>query len=337
MPVRLQWLDDLDGVAAIAGDTLDREEQARLYDRIDWFRATVEHGLAAAPLILSASDGDGAAYLFLARSGGRRATALASWYSLAFRPVTVAGGGSLLVPLFREAARRIDALTLAPILDGDRPAIGSALSDAGWRCFLHQASTNRTASVAQSDFAGWWAARPSRLRNTVARRRRTHPVSIALHDRFCPDAWEAYEAVYRASWKPAEGSMPFLRALAEQEGAAGTLRLGIARDAGGRAVAAQLWLVEGGRATIHKLAHREDARGGSPGSILSAAMFADAIDRDRVTMLDFGLGDDPYKADWMEDAAPVWRIDAFRAVSVAGAAGIMREQASRLVERLRGS
>ena len=74
-----------------------------------------------------------------------------------------------------------------------------------------------------------------------------------------PAAWADYEAVYAASWKPEEGSPAFLRALAEQEGAAGTLRLGIARR-GGRPVAAQLWTVESGVATIHKLAYVEDER-----------------------------------------------------------------------------
>ncbi len=94
-------------------------------------------------------------------------------------------------------------------------------------------------------------------------------------------AWADYEAVYRASWKPEEGSFPFLRALAEQEGAAGTLRLGVARK-DGRPVAVQLWLVENGEATIHKLAYAEDAKAMSPGTLLGMAMFRRALDEDRV-------------------------------------------------------
>lgn len=130
--------------------------------------------------------------------------------------------------------------------------------------------------------------------------------------------------------------MPFLRALAEQEGAAGTLRLGIARDGHGRAIAAQFWLVENGIATIHKLAHREGAREISPGTILSHAMFRAAIDEDRVHRIDFGLGDEPYKAEWMDTANPIYRIDAYRPGSARGLAGIGRERAARLVRRLRG-
>ena len=167
----------------------------------------------------------------------------------------------------------------------------------------------------------------------MARRARSHPVDIAIRTRFDAAAWAEYEAVYAASWKPAEGSLPFLRDLAEQEGAAGTLRLGIAH-ADGRAVAAQLWLVEYGIATIHKLAHREDAKAGSPGSLLSHAMFAHAIDIDHVHRIDFGLGDEPYKADWVEDHAPVWRIDAWRPFTQAGLAGLARHHAGRLARRV---
>src|SRR5690349_21185690 len=83
---------------------------------------------------------------------------------------------------------------------------------------------------------------------------RAAALEISIHRAFDPGAWAAYEAVYRASWKPAEGSPAFLRALAEQEGAAGTVRLGIASK-DGAPVAAQFWLVENGVATIHKLAH----------------------------------------------------------------------------------
>ncbi|WP_419825890.1 GNAT family N-acetyltransferase [Sphingomonas sp.] len=335
MAVRLQWHDDLDAVAADAGGALDRAAQPRLYDRLDWFRMTVAHGLSGPPVVLRARDGEASAWLFLAPAGRRHAAPLASWYTLAFAPVLAGEDAARLLPaLFREAARRFDVLTLEPVLSADGGPLREALATAGWRTMARITSANRSEIVA-GGFARWWLARPSRLRNTVARRRRSHPVDVAIHDRFDAEAWEAYSDVYRASWKPEEGSMPFLRELAERGGAAGTLRLGVARDSNGRAVAAQLWLVEGGTAIIHKLAHREDAAAGSPGSNLSAAMFAHVIDRDAVTRLDFGLGDEPYKADWLADVAPVWRIDAYRPFSARGAAGLGRSALGRLARRLR--
>src|SRR5690606_25043618 len=129
---------------------------------------------------------------------------------------------------------------------------------------------------------------------------------------FDDDVWAAYEAIYAESWKPEEGSPAFLRTFAESEGAAGRLRLGVA-CANGEAVAAQMWTVEAGTAFIHKLAHRESARAVSPGTSLSAALFRHVIDIDKVTLIDFGTGDNAYKRDWMEAVRPRYRLDMLRA------------------------
>jgi CelD/BcsL family acetyltransferase involved in cellulose biosynthesis len=167
------------------------------------------------------------------------------------------------------------------------------------------------------DFEAYWATRPGQLRNTVKRRAKAAGLDVMVHDRFDPGAWADYEAVYRASWKPEEGSFPFLRALAEQEGPAGTLRLGIARK-DGVPVAAQLWLVENKEAWIHKLAYAEAAKELSPGTILSAAMFRHVLDRDRVGRIDYGNGDEPYKADWMDERRTLWQLRAFNPRTLKG-------------------
>ena len=324
MAVEAKWLglDALDADAA----ALSRDAQPRLYDRLDWFRMTAAHGLATEPRVLRVARGEARAWLFL-----DGAAPLASWYTLAWAPI--ATDPALLVPLLRAAARRHGRLTLYPIRDEDRAPLVSALRASGWVTFVSRASANWSIDVEGSDFAAYWRARPGTLRSTVSRRTRSHPVAIQIHDRFDAAAWDDYASVYAASWKPAEGSLPFLRDLAIHEGAAGTLRLGVARDTAGRAVAAQLWLVEGGIATIHKLAHREDARAGSPGSLLSAALFRHVIDRDHVGRIDFGLGDEPYKADWMDTRTPVWRIEACRPASVRGALAIARHAIRRLARR----
>ncbi len=46
----------------------------------------------------------------------------------------------------------------------------------------------------------------------------------------------------------------------------------------------------------------------SAGTTLTAALFAHVIDRDRVELVDFGTGDDPYKRDWMEQVRPRYRL-----------------------------
>ena len=89
------------------------------------------------------------------------------------------------------------------------------------------------------------------------------------------------------------------------------MRLGVAY-AEGAAVAAQLWTVEGNTAWIHKLAHTEESKPLSPGTTLTAALFAHVIDGDRVALVDFGTGNDGYKRDWMEQVRPRYRLDMLR-------------------------
>jgi hypothetical protein len=178
-------------------------------------------------------------------------------------------------------------------------------------------TVNWRADTQGLDFDAYWARRPGQLRNTVKRREKAAGLDVKVHDCFDPQAWADYETVYRASWKPEEGSYPFLRALAEQEGAAGTLRLGIARK-DGIPVAAQFWLVENGEAWIHKLAYAEAAKDLSPGTILSAAMFRHVLDQDRVDRIDYGNGDEPYKADWMDERRTLWQLRAFNPRTLKG-------------------
>jgi CelD/BcsL family acetyltransferase involved in cellulose biosynthesis len=330
MRVEGKWFDDLEAVAADAAGALDRDAQPLLTDRIDWFRLTRAHLLPdAKPAIVRVRRGGSSVWLFLIETARRRATPLASWYTLRFGPVRHGPEADALLPvLYETLAERFDVVTLHPTSEppGAMP---------GWAPYSVPASTNWTIDLPSPDFEAYWADRPATLRNTVARRSRSHPLTVRVHRAFDARAWAEYEDVYRASWKPQEGSFPFLRALAEREGAAGTLRLGVAHDPQGRAVAAQLWLVENGIATIHKLAHREDTKAGSPGSILSHALFREAIAVDEVRRIDFGLGDEPYKADWVDTPNRMWRIDAYRPATIRGATGIARESASRLVRTAR--
>jgi CelD/BcsL family acetyltransferase involved in cellulose biosynthesis len=78
------------------------------------------------------------------------------------------------------------------------------------------------------------------------------------------------------------------------------VRMGLL-EIGGRIVAAQIWLVHGGRATIFKLVHREDVAALSPGTLLTHRMIEACLREEAVSVLDFGRGDDAYKRDWMGD------------------------------------
>ena len=183
-------------------------------------------------------------------------------------------------------------------------------------------------------FAEYWAARPGPMRTTL--KRKAKKVEVEILTRFCPRAWADYEAVYAASWKPGEGDPALLRRFAEEEGAAGRIRLAVARHEG-RAVAAQFWTVENGVAYIHKLAHLEEMKHLSAGTTLSAALFERSIDTDRVAWIDFGTGDDGYKRDWMEEVRPRFRLDCLDARQPRAWLPLARRLAERLAPALRRS
>lgn len=277
------------------------------FDRPEWYALLAKTGLR--PLIATASDKGAHAALALTQTGARIAP-LRNWYSFTWRPLAPQGGrgDALLEAIARQLRGRAHRVTLAPVPeeDGSATRLASAFDRAGWRVEVTRCDTNHFLEVKGRTFAQYWAARPGPLRTTL--KRKAGQVEIAILDRFDASAWDSYEAVYAASWKPAEGEPAMLRSFAEAEGNARRLRLGLARH-DGVAVAAQLWTVENSTAYIHKLAHLESHRRLSAGTTLSAALFEHAIDRDRVRFIDFGTGDEAYKRDWMEHSRPRFQID----------------------------
>ncbi|MGH6785230.1 MAG: GNAT family N-acetyltransferase [Novosphingobium sp.] len=305
----VNYHDDLNEVQGdpVVADLMGEAARAP-FDRLAWWRNLAETcGLI--PLIAIASDGDHRAVLGLTREG-RGLKALANWYSFRITPLVTPGAdaAALLTAMARDLAGEAPRLSLTPLPEDTTP-LADAFRAAGWAVFFEQCDVNHVLEVGGRSFADYLAARPGQLRTTL--KRKAGKVTVALHAKFDPVAWADYEAVYAQSWKPAEGSPAFLRRFAEEEGAAGRLRLGVAY-ADGAPVASQLWTVEAGTAFIHKLAHTEASKPLSPGTTLSAALFDQVIDRDRVALVDFGTGDDPYKRDWMETVRPRYRLEAFR-------------------------
>lgn len=323
MWIKGEYHANFESVQGVARESLDRagraaQGQTDLFARLGWFRMLHSHcAPRSLPMIVRARAEHTDMWLFLVHQSRTQLKSLTNWYSFHFRPVftgdlsiqtrraLVKGAGQRL----RKKFSRI-TLNAVPERDGTLSLIEAGFRNAGWLVIAEPVDTNHYLDLEGRDFAAYWAGRPGALRSTVERKGKKGPVEIAIYDRFNPDAWAEYESVYAQSWKPAEGTPDFLRALAEEEGAAGALRLGIARK-DGRAVAAQFWTVDNGIANIHKLAHVSDEDGTSPGTLLSEAMFRHAIDTDKVSQIDFGTGDDAYKRDWMESAAPLYRVDMF--------------------------
>ena len=227
------------------------------------------------------------------------------------RPDSTSPRPALLLRLASDLADRASRITLSKLPDEDRTAtrLESAFRMAGWWVHRERCDSNHVLPVAGRSYAEYLEGRPGQLRTTL--KRKAKKVDVELLSGFDDTAWQAYEAIYAESWKPEEGDPALLRRFAEAEGAAGHLRLALARHQG-EPVAAQMWTVENGIAYIHKLAHLESAKPLSAGTTLTAALFEQVIDRDRVEWVDFGTGNDPYKRDWMEQVRPRWRLTCWR-------------------------
>jgi len=307
--VKVEYHGDLKEVQSdvALAHLLSDQVQSAPFDRLAWWQGLADH-CGVAPRLAVARNAEDLAVLPLAGSDGHL-HALANWYTFRFRPILTPGAAPLLTDLARDLSTRAHRITLSGLPETDASLLQKAFSKAGWIVTSDTCDKNHILELAGRRYDQYLTSRPGKLRTTL--KRKTGKVETQVLTRFDTEVWAAYEDIYAESWKPEEGSPTFLRAFAETEGAAGRLRLGVAR-AGGEAIAAQMWTVEGHTAFIHKLAHREAAKPLSPGSVLSAALFRHVIDQDRVTLVDFGTGDDPYKRDWMENVRLRYRLDMFR-------------------------
>ncbi len=272
--------------------------------------------------------------------GPRRARSLANYYSPLAHPASAIDASAddwrqLCLALRQPqpgapgAAGRIDSLQLGP-LDLASPqaqALQQGLADAGWRtrpyfCFGNW--HHRLPAGGAERWAGYWAGRDGALRNTAARMGRRFAraggrFEIITGPAGLDAALAAYEQVYAHSWKGAEPHPGFLPGLARAAAAQGWLRLGLAW-LGPQPVAAQLWLVQPPRASIYKLAYREDAASYSPGTLLTAELLQQVLADPAVREIDYGMGDEPYKRQWMDQRRERWGLEALNPATLRGQA-----------------
>ena len=302
------------------------------FARPEWF-GLLQDMDGKTPLIATANDGDAMAALPLQRQDGMLQP-LANWYSFTWRPLVSEGAPALplLTAIAAELKRTARSVTLrgVPDEDGSASMLEQAFKAAGWIVLRSICDSNHVLHVGGRSYADYLASRPGKMRTTL--KRKAKKVEVELLTIFHDDAWDIYEDIYNNSWKPEEGNPAMLRRFAQQEGDAGRLRMAIARH-DGKPVAAQFWTVESGTAYIHKLAHLEDAKPLSAGTTLTAALFEQVIDRDHVELVDFGTGNDGYKADWMEEVRPRYQLDCHNPLRPASWPKLVRAMAARLVTR----
>jgi hypothetical protein len=193
----------------------------------------------------------------------------------------------------------------------------------------------------QLTFADYLAARPSPLRSTWRRKRRSLTASGRLSAAFFfePSGIDAaiadYQTIYAASWKPPEAFPRFIPALIRLAAELGALRLGIYYIDGVPA-AAQLWIVWHGRAVIYKLAHDRRFDSVSLGTLLTMEMIERVLEQDRPGEINLGRGDDPYKRLWLPRRRERWGVTAANPRTIRGLRLGLEREAAKLYHRLRG-
>ncbi len=278
-----------------------------------WYRNTLAHGMADGdtPLFVLCRSGGRAIALFpmLSRAGGRTLASLTTPYTCSNHPLLAAGADDAsLRRAFLGFARfcRSAATTRIDALPADWPALHACIDaarKAGLLVRRFDHFGNWYEPVAGQTWEQYLAARPGQLRETIRRKLRRSERDPECRFELVTGldgleaGIEAFESVYRRSWKEAEPFPRFNAGLMRETAALGLLRLGLLHI-GGQAAAAQLWVVERARATVLKLAHDEAFKPASPGTVLTALMLRQLLDRERVAEIDFGRGDDPYKAGW---------------------------------------
>ncbi|MEL7189180.1 MAG: GNAT family N-acetyltransferase [Pseudomonadota bacterium] len=277
------------------------------FDRPQWYDLLEQTGLN--PIYAAASQGDDRAILSLMKEGSR-IVPFRNWYAFTWQPLAQrnAAGDALIAKLAQDLKSRAHRVTLEPLANenGAADQVARAFAMAGWRVEVTQCDVNHVIHLGGKSFAEYWKERPGPLRTTL--KRKGKKVTTKVIENFDPALWDQYEQIYGASWKPEEDHPKMLRAFAKAEGEEGRLRLGLAfYDE--KPIAAQFWTVENDCAYIHKLAHLDEHNRLSAGTTLSAALFEHVIDQDRVKAVDFGTGDQPYKADWMGQTRPRYRVD----------------------------
>lgn len=293
---------------------IDASSRGEVFSSAAWWLAFVEHVGRDDWTYAVVESGAALAVFMLVRQAG---PASAKWQGLSnfYTGQLSLPEASLLVSALSRQQPAVAEAEFSPLSTNDAADLHRAWRAQGWFSRADFAFGNWYLPSAGLGFTQYMGQRPERLQNTWRRKKRpfdlglTHRLQIVRDVEQVDAAMNAFEHVYRRSWKPAEASPSFVRAWAKACAVQGWLRLGLAwvDDV---PVAAQFWFTAHGRAFVFKLAYDEAYSRLSAGTVLSAHMFRECLDVDRVHEVDYLSGDDAYKREWMTHRRQRFRVTA---------------------------
>jgi hypothetical protein len=197
-----------------------------------------------------------------------------------------------------------------------------------------------------TDFNDYYRQRPSQLINTIKRRTKKlekfkkYRTEIVTEQNAFAEAFAAYRIIYQKSWKGSELSFDFIEQVCLMAIVEKKCRLGVLW-VDKQPVAAQIWFVQEDEkqyktASIFKLAYDPDYQKFSVGSILSMALSEYVLTNDHVNCIEFGMGSEAYKKDWLGQCRYRQTYQVFNCDNIYGKlANIRFGLLPRLVNRLK--
>jgi CelD/BcsL family acetyltransferase involved in cellulose biosynthesis len=328
---------------------LEQAEQSDFQFGADWYRnlaaSTFQEPGADRLRIYVLGEGEATAAVLPLRvdAAGREIRAFSNFYTALHAPALKPGvSDRQLAQLLRRVRADhpgLRSLQLSPMAP-EHPSfrsLQSALKQANLACFSYFCFGNWYQPV-QEPWEAYLRQRDGRLRSTISRMGRKFTAAGGRLETLCSPAeaehgLAAYERVYAVSWKNAEPFPHFIPGLVRMAAQRGWLRLGVAwiNDT---PVAAQIWIVSQGKANVYKLAYDEEFRSYSPGTLLTARLMQHVMDVDQVSEVDYLIGDDGYKREWMSSRRTRWGLVAYNPASLRGLLGLVRELLGRAARHL---
>ncbi|TAK65181.1 GNAT family N-acetyltransferase [Methylobacter sp.] len=283
--------------------------------------------------------------LTILKNGCRQLRSLTNYYSPLYQLVydkSVDFDGVTLSVFFDELKRGTlhwDIMELQPLDQEGASFLSLQLQKAkifhvSFFCF-----GNWYLEINNRSFDEYFAGLSSKVRNTVNRKTKQFEklqgaeVVIVTEKKDLDAAISAYERVYASSWKQDEPYPDFIPGLIKIAEEIGSLRLGIAY-LNNVAIAVQLWIVADNTAYIYKLAYDENYKQYGAGTMLTTKLMKHVIDYDKVEVVDYLCGDDPYKKDWMSHRRERWGILAFNTSSLRGVWEMAKEMSKVFLKKV---
>jgi len=324
----------------------------RWFDSLDWYQCLFSTALGGVRLriyVVSDDAGSALACLFCCthKAQGRELASLSNYYTMEFSPVVKIGvdaksAFAALADYIGAERPRWHTIRLDYLKKSNSMAamFADALARSGFAVHRHHQYENWYLDCPDTSFEDYFAARPSRLRNTIERKGRklykSHQVTFVLFRKPEDDIEQGvrdYVMVYNSSWKQPEPHPGFMPRLARCLAAHDCLRLGVLY-VDGKPVAAQFWITTRTEACIYKLAYDEQYADLSVGAVLSREMFRLALDVDRAARIDYGVGSEAYKQEWMSAKQEIVGARAYSRKTTRGLGQIVSARLRAIAKRM---